>query len=146
MADDLDDELFAFAQGGSKGGKKRARKAASDSDEDASSGGRDGSDSDSDGGGRRPGRKQAKTGKGGRGRKASSDDDDDYEEAAAGIDEDLFENADDKRRLMEMNELDREMILAERAEKRDKERQRKQLLQQGKTAAEKVSLCIKYRC
>lgn len=39
-----------------------------------------------------------------------------------------------------MNELDREMVLAERAEKRDEQRQRRALLR-GQKAADKVGGC-----
>jgi len=53
------------------------------------------------------------------------------------VDEDsLYLDAADRSNLMRMTELEREMILADRAEERDKARQRKQLLQTTKEAEE----------
>lgn len=129
--DDLDDELLQFAQGG-KGGaaKKRSRKQA-DSDDDSE----DFNPSDSDDGAQRqPAKKRVAAGTPKKAKRAQESDDDD---ALDGVDSELFEDDEDRRRLLGMNELEREMILAERAEKRDKELQRQQLLQQGR-AAEKV--------
>ncbi|KAG2498113.1 hypothetical protein HYH03_003871 [Edaphochlamys debaryana] len=129
MADDLDDALLSLAAG-RKVAKKRSRNA--DSDDDG------GSDADSE---EQPRRKKgsSKAGAGGskRGRKVQSDDDDDEDDGGSDIDDELFENDEDRRKLMAMTELEREMILADRAEARDKERQRKQLLQQ-RAVAEKV--------
>ncbi|KAL6752112.1 hypothetical protein V8C86DRAFT_2439491 [Haematococcus lacustris] len=58
---------------------------------------------------------------------ADDEDDDD------GYGSDLYIDEEDRRRLMAMTELDREMILADRAEERDKARQRKEIM---KTANE----------
>ena len=50
----------------------------------------------------------------------------------------LYLDAADRARLEAMTELDREMILSDRAEERDKLRQRKALLKSAKGAADKV--------
>ena len=50
----------------------------------------------------------------------------------------LYLDSADRARLEAMTELDREMILSDRAEERDKLRQRKALLKSAKGAADKV--------
>lgn len=56
---------------------------------------------------------------------------------AAQLDEEsLFIDAADREHLMRMTELEREMILADRAEERDKARQRKELLESTREADE----------
>lgn len=136
MADDLDDELFSLAAGRSKPpAKKRSRKAAAESD-DGDAGASDGEDV--------PKRKRPAKGaappKRSVPRPPSEDEagDDDDDGGGGGDEDDLYEDDEDRRKLMAMTELEREMILADRAEQRDKERQRKQLLQQQRTATEKV--------
>jgi RNA polymerase-associated protein RTF1 len=132
MADDLDDELFSLAAGSAKPAKKRRRRAAAESeDEDAVS------EEDVPKRKRGPAKAAPK-----RPARAASEDEageDDGMDGGAGNEDDLYEGDDDRRKLEAMTELEREMILAERAEQRDKERQRKQLLKQQRSATEKAS-------
>lgn len=129
---DLDDELFSLAAGRNKSSsKKRSRKAA-DSDEEEYI------ESDVDLEEEAPKRKRSS--KGGKPKKQADDEEkeDDADEYDSDDPEGLFENEEDRRKLMAMTERDREMILFERAERRDNERQRMQLLQQQRAATEKV--------
>ena len=69
------------------------------------------------------------------------EDDDDMGDDDDGYGSDLYKDEDDRRMLASMTELDREMILHDRAEARDKERQRKALLKNAamdKGGADKV--------
>lgn len=57
----------------------------------------------------------------------------------------LYYDEEDRAKLMAMTELEREMELADRAEERDKIRQRKQLLKTTREAEEsrqKVGVCL----
>ncbi|PNW85650.1 hypothetical protein CHLRE_03g196450v5 [Chlamydomonas reinhardtii] len=120
MADDLDDALFNLAAGRKTALKKRSRKASESDDEPSA----DSADSEEEA----PRRKKAATSK--RGKKVQSEEDDEDDDSDFDDEEGLYENEEDRRKLMAMTELEREMILADRAEQRDKERQRRQLLQQ----------------
>ncbi|EFJ41673.1 hypothetical protein VOLCADRAFT_98246 [Volvox carteri f. nagariensis] len=132
MADDLDDALFSLGAGSNKASSTKRNRKASDSDED----GAIDSDADSE---EAPRRKKASKGSSSkRGKKPQSDEDDGDDDGDFDDEEGLYENEEDRRKLMGMTELEREMILAERAEMRDKERQRRQLLQQQRVATEKA--------
>ncbi|GIL51504.1 hypothetical protein Vafri_7475 [Volvox africanus] len=132
MADDLDDALFSLAAGRNKPTSKKRNRKSSDSDEDGVVD--SGADSEE-----APRRKKANKGSGSkRGKRHQSEDEDDEDDGDFDDEEGLFENEEDRRKLMAMTELEREMILAERAETRDKERQRRQLLQQQRAATEKA--------
>ncbi|KXZ44243.1 hypothetical protein GPECTOR_70g473 [Gonium pectorale] len=127
MADDLDDALFSLAAGRNKpASKKRSRKNSESEDEGAIS------DPESEEAPRKKKSGNSKTSAGSkRGKKVQSEEEDDDDDDSEFDDQEgLFENEEDRRKLMAMTELEREMILADRAEARDKERQRKQLLQQ----------------
>ncbi|KAG2442299.1 hypothetical protein HXX76_002385 [Chlamydomonas incerta] len=121
MADDLDDALFNLAAGRKTAPKKRSRKASESDDEPSADSGADSEEE-------APRRKKAATGK--RGKKVQSEEEDEDDDSDFDDEEGLYENEEDRRKLMAMTELEREMILADRAEQRDKERQRRQLLQQ----------------
>jgi RNA polymerase-associated protein RTF1 len=110
--DELDEDLFNFAAGSR--GRKRGRKAASSEEESEEL--------------MEAPRRKAKPARTNR-----RDDDSDLD-----LDEGLFQDEEDRRKLLAMTELDREMILAERAEQRDKERQRRELLQQQRASSQKV--------
>lgn len=132
MADDLDDALFSLAAGRTKPYSRKRSRKGSDSDED----GAVESDGDSE---EAPRRKKSSRGSASkRGKKPQSDDEDIIDDDHFDDEEGPYENEEDRRKLMAMTELEREMILADRAEMRDKERQRRQLLQQQRTASEKV--------
>jgi len=157
MADDdfeLEEELLLVAGRGAAAKRARGRRTA-DSESDAVSDDDDdlfGSDSDSGarGGGRGGKGRQASKG-GARTRKAARRDESEEEEDASesasdsedsdgdddGYGSDLMGGDDDRERLAAMTELDREMILADRAEERDKARQRKALLKSTKAKEKK---------
>lgn len=127
MADDNDfeAELLDLAGRGASS-KKRVR----DSDESSEN-----SDDDGPKRSRRKGgpSKQQRGGK----RTVDTDSEDDPDEEAEFSDEfgsDLYGDDEDRARLEAMTELEREMILADRAEKRDKARQRREILQKAKGA------------
>lgn len=123
--DDLEEELLQVA-GRSRGAKKRSRKRATSSDEEASEEEPDYSDSDNEQHPRKSTKRQS--------RKSAREDDDDEEDDDADdpYGPDLYINEEDRRKLEAMTELEREMILAERAEERDKIKQRKALLKTTK--------------
>lgn len=63
-----------------------------------------------------------------------------------GYGSDLMGDEEDRARLMAMNELDREMILADRSEARDREREKRktaQLLKQRQREVDQVIACRK---
>ena len=95
----------------------------------------------------KPKRKAAAGSSGGGGKRArreeeeeEQEDDDEDDDLDDDDVENLYFDEADKRRLQAMTELDREMILSERAEERDKQRQRRALIKSAKeaAAAEKV--------
>lgn len=62
-----------------------------------------------------------------------------------GYGSDLMGDEEDRAKLMAMNELQREMILAERGDERDKERERlrnARLAKQAQQASQKASLAV----
>eukprot|EP00195_Chlamydomonas_chlamydogama_P013406 CAMPEP_0202908834 /NCGR_PEP_ID=MMETSP1392-20130828/47336_1 /ASSEMBLY_ACC=CAM_ASM_000868 /TAXON_ID=225041 /ORGANISM="Chlamydomonas chlamydogama, Strain SAG 11-48b" /LENGTH=216 /DNA_ID=CAMNT_0049598343 /DNA_START=112 /DNA_END=759 /DNA_ORIENTATION=- len=140
MADDLDleEELLAVAghNRNAEPSRKRSRgkHASSDSEEDNEDLFGPGSDDD-DRGGRDRGRKgrSSQGSKKPRASGRSNADDGDYDnDEDGGYGSDLYIDDNDRRKLEAMTELEREMILAERAEERDKQRQRKELLKKAK--------------
>ncbi|KAG1655298.1 hypothetical protein FOA52_002457 [Chlamydomonas sp. UWO 241] len=140
--DDLEQELLAVA-GRNRPGKRARGKAASESefeeddDDDDEDDDLFGSDSD-DGGGRGGGRKATRNTPAKRGRKAAEeeeeeeDGEEEEDEDEGGYGSDLYIDDEDREKLGALNELQREIILAERAEERDKQRQRKSLLKSAK--------------
>lgn len=147
MADDLDleEELLQVAgrrTGGSS--KKRGRsKRAADSDDEQDSDNLFGSDSDGGSDDDQPKRKKGSAAqkKQSRARQESEEedayDDGDDDPDETGYGSDLYIDEEDRRKLESMTELEREMILAERAEERDKQRQRREILK--KANVDKVS-------
>lgn len=133
MADDfeLEEELLAVAGHATR--KRKAKKAGiRDEDEVGDMFESDAEDSDDDDpASKLPVRKRQKN-------KAAA--------AAAGggsardlaDDADLYEDEEDEQKLAAMTELEREMILAERAEKRNRAKQRAELLQETKGKEGKV--------
>eukprot|EP00201_Polytomella_parva_P010982 CAMPEP_0175052288 /NCGR_PEP_ID=MMETSP0052_2-20121109/8278_1 /TAXON_ID=51329 ORGANISM="Polytomella parva, Strain SAG 63-3" /NCGR_SAMPLE_ID=MMETSP0052_2 /ASSEMBLY_ACC=CAM_ASM_000194 /LENGTH=802 /DNA_ID=CAMNT_0016316679 /DNA_START=253 /DNA_END=2661 /DNA_ORIENTATION=+ len=116
--DDLEDELFMLGSGKSAVTKKRGRQKTYN---DGASDAEPSQDSDDN-----KSKKKASKNRGGqKSRNESSSDDEDFSS-----EDGLFEDETDKKRLLAMSELDREVFLANRAEKRDKERLRNELLQQ----------------
>eukprot|EP00798_Chlamydomonas_sp_ICE-L_P017800 gene17800-24175_t len=136
MADELDDldlELLQVA-GRAKGSKKRRQDSDDDSDIF-------GSESDDEPRRKGPAKKLTKSSGGAR-RKGiqsesdyESDGDDDDLGDEDGYGSDLYIDEEDRRKLEAMTELEREMILADRAEERDKLRQRRALLKKAKSVA-----------
>lgn len=143
MAEDLDDMLFDL--GGSKGksggggsSNKRAAKRKQQVDEDDLFG----SDSDGDAAppaaSQRAGPSKAAANQPNSKRARAQQEEEESEGDEDGYGSDLYEDDEDRDKLQAMTELDREMILADRAEKRDQDRQRRQLLQQQRSMAAQV--------
>ncbi|KAK9809057.1 hypothetical protein WJX72_008658 [[Myrmecia] bisecta] len=142
MDDDLDleEELLQVAGRSRQTGNKRSRsrRAPSDSEDEAALDSGDDSQE-------QPGRKKQATVPLKKRAAASREDeagsDDGSEAFDDGYGSDLMGDAADRQRLMAMNELEREMILADRAEARDRERERRRnakLIQARQTEPEQL--------
>lgn len=112
--DDFDDEelLLVTGRGTKAGAKKRSRKADDSEDEDE-----------------RPTRQQKSAAKRRQAAAADSEDED-----SDGMD------AEERAKLEQMNELEREMYLFEREEILQRQRERKQVLNQARKEAEQVKI------
>lgn len=140
--DDLNNELLQVAGGRTSGGK-RGRAAASvsdspsdevldDSEDDWDSGAR------GKGSGRKPSAKKRRAAAESSGGEDEDDgEEDDLEAFDDGYASDLMGDAEDRARLAAMSELDRELELAERGEKRDDMLERRKLLQKQRQAERK---------
>lgn len=155
MADDLDDMLFDLGSkakpgGGGSANKRPAKRKQQVDEDDDNLFGSDSEDGDAAPSGRSP--PAAAPQRAGSGRAASQQpsskraraqpEEEEEEGDDDGYDSDLYAGDEDRDRLQAMTELDREMILADRAEKRDQDRQRRQLLQQQRSMAVQVWLTI----
>ncbi|GAX80452.1 hypothetical protein CEUSTIGMA_g7891.t1 [Chlamydomonas eustigma] len=134
MADDLDLEAELLMVAGrtqqNSSRNKRPRKSARDDDDDDLFGSdNDEDDSEDDERSQRKKRGQARH---------AEEEEDDEDDAESDDGSDLYIDEEDRKRLEAMTELQREMILSDRAEERDKQRQRKALLKSAK-AGEKQS-------
>jgi RNA polymerase-associated protein RTF1 len=144
MADemDLENEMLSLAgrSGTASGKRSRKQRAAAGSDEsdelfDLDSD--DEYDADYDGGGgKQRGKASGSKRQAKRGRAAVEDEEE--EEEGDGYGSDLYIDEEDRAKLAAMTELQREMILADRAEERDQLRQRRALLKQSKSVADKA--------
>lgn len=124
--EEFEEELLQVA-GRSKGAKKRSRphRAADSEDEEPSSQEEEEMELSNSDDERRPHKSK-------RGRKQTQEEEDEDDDDEDGYGSDLYIDEEDRRKLEAMTELEREMILAERAEERDKIRQRKALLKSAK--------------
>ncbi len=143
MAEALDlfeDELLEVAgrKGASASGKKRSKRAAHSDDDDDSDPLADLSDEEDERGrGRKKGGSSSKGGKqpASKRQRASARDEEEEEDDDDDADgSDLYFDEEDRRKLEAMTEFEREMILADRAEERDKARQRKEVIKKAREA------------
>jgi RNA polymerase-associated protein RTF1 len=127
--DGLEEELLLVA--GRRGaGRKRSRKPADSDDDDDYQGKGSGSDDYSDDEEDRPRKSSKRSAAGGKkGAKAGESEDDDPDDP---YDSDLYIDEADRQELAGKTELEREMILAERAEERDRIKQRKEILRRAR--------------
>lgn len=145
MADDLDDMLFDLGSkpkpgGGGSANKRPAKRKQQVDEDDDNLFGSDSEDGDAPPAAapQRAGSSKAASQQPNSKRARPQPEEEEEEGDDDGYGSDLYVDDEDRDRLQAMTELDREMILADRAEKRDQDRQRRQLLQQQRSMAVQV--------